>query len=362
MTSGADNEELFSREDPTLNSTATDNAGYLFPISEPAEQQMDTNILAQAKAAAPRLPNLLAYVVVHNGFLVDEYYAEARTPETKHHIRSITKSIMSALVGIALDKGYIESLDTPILHYFPEYTNSERERKAQITLKHLLTMTAGFDWDELTLDAEKEAIITDWFFGGKRAALYDAIQRPLTHEPGSTFAYDSPAADLLSVILTRATQQDVQTFARTYLFGPLGITDFDWEVDPAGFYRGSAGLVMRARDVAKLGQLYLQQGQWQQQQLLSPTWVAQSIHPHVVLGDGAGYGYLWWISNRDPLHFFSAVGFGGQLLMVAPTRRLVVVAQQHWWKITGETAIKNSTDFYQEIFMRVVESTQDNQA
>jgi len=327
------------------------------PLSDPATQQVDAQALIGAKEAASHLPNLFAYVAVRNGFIVDEYYARTRTAADKSHIRSVTKSVTATLVGIAIAQGYIESLDVPILHYFPEYRASDRDqRKSHITLKHLVTMTAGFAWDELTFDPEKSAIIGDWFFGGKRAALYDALERPLAHEPGSIFNYDSPTADLISVILTLATQQDVRSFAVDHLFGPLGITDFEWEVDPAGFYRGSAGLIMRPRDVAKIGQLYLQKGQWQQAQILSSAWVEQSVRAHMNLGEGAGYGQLWWVSDRESLHFFSAVGFGGQLLLVVPAHQLVVVAQQEWWQITGETAVKNSTDFYNNVFTKVVES------
>jgi CubicO group peptidase (beta-lactamase class C family) len=241
------------------------------------------------------------------------------------------------------------------LKYFPEYNARDSDkRKSRITLKHLLTMSAGFEWDELTFDAEKSAIVHDWFFGGKRAALYDALPRDLAHEPGTHFNYDSPVADLISVILTRAADQDLRSFAVEHLFGPLGITDFEWEIDPAGFYRGSAGLIMRPRDVAKIGQLYLQKGQWQQYQILPPAWVEESILAHVTLGEGAGYGLLWWVSERDQLRFFSAVGYGGQLLLVVPAQQLVVVAQ-HQWLLPAEAAVKNSTDFYNEVFLKIVE-------
>ena len=166
-----------------MDSTQNRNLLYELPISDPAAQQVDAKLLSAAKEAASQLPNLLAYLVVRNGFIVDEHYARSRTAAVKSHIRSVTKSVTATLVGIAIAQGYIENLDVPILHYFPEYSASDHdERKSHITLKHLVTMTAGFAWDELTFDPEKSAIIGDWFFGGKRAALYDALERPLAHE------------------------------------------------------------------------------------------------------------------------------------------------------------------------------------
>jgi len=334
----------------------TADARHELPLSTPAEQQMNEAIMCAAAEAATRLSNLLAYVVVRNGFLVCEHYYRGGTAATKHHIRSVTKSIMSALVGIAVDRGMITSVETRILDYFPDYHTGDSDRKSTITLDHLLTMTAGFEWNELTFDAEASKAVSDWFSGGKQAALYDALQRPLANEPGTVFTYDSPAADLISVILTRAAHQDVRGFAVAHLFGPLGITDFAWEVDPAGFERGSAGLVMRPRDVAKFGQLYLQAGRWEDQQLISPAWVETSTVSQVGLGEGHGYGRLWWVTDGGPIRFSCGVGYGGQLLFVVPSHQLVVVATHEWRDIGGETAVKQSTDFYNQVFVRVVES------
>jgi len=337
----------------------TTDARHQLPLSTPAEQQMNEAIMSAAAEAATRLSNLLAYVVVRNGFLVCEHYYQGRTAGTKNHIRSVTKSIMSAIVGIAVDRGMITSVERPILDYFPEYhTADSDDRKATITLDHLLTMTAGFEWNELTFDVEASKAVEDWFFGGKQAALYNALPRPLANEPGRVFNYDSPAADLISVILTRAVHQDMQSFAVAHLFDPLGITDFAWEVDPAGFRRGSAGLVMRPRDLAKFGQLYLQRGRWANHQLISSAWVGTSTVSQVALGDGHGYGRLWWVTDGEPIRFFAAVGYGGQLLLVVPSQQLVVVANHEWWDVPGETAVKQSTDFYNQVFVRVVESAQ----
>jgi CubicO group peptidase (beta-lactamase class C family) len=326
-----------------------------FDLSSPVEPPMHTAAFAAAASAAAVLPNLLAWVVTHKGRVVAEHYYAGATATSANHIRSVTKGITSTLAGIAVDQGAIPRLDTAVLEYLPECdTAGLDERKRAITLEHLLTMTAGFQWSELTFEEAALAEVSDWFGGGKRSALSDALRRPLACTPGTAFNYDSPAADLLSVVLTRATGRDLCTFAIEYLFDPLDITAFEWETDPAGFYRGSAGLVMRPRDLAKIGQLYLQRGEWHGRQIVSSTWIEQATKAQVALDGGYGYGWLWWVGNGAPVHFFSGVGYGGQLLLVAPALELVVVANHRWHDVPAGMAVKQSTDFYHQVFVRVV--------
>ncbi len=302
--------------------------------------------------AAVNLPNLNAFLVLRNGYLVHEFYAPGKTRETIHHIRSVTKSILSALVGIAIAQGTIEEIASPILDYFPEQPSDKFDSKLnQITIEHLLTMTAGFLWDE-----GDGAAVSDWFFSGKRNAVNDALTRPLVHEPGTVFNYDSPTADLLATLLARAVGRDLPSFAREHLFAPLGIHDFTWEQDSAGYYRGSAGLTMRPIDLAKIGQLYLQQGQWQSEQLIPAAWVQQSVVTQAVVNPAYGYGRLWWIQEHEAPRFYSAVGYGGQFILVAPEEAIVVVANHAWWGIAGDVAGKQSTDFYEEVFAKVLKS------
>jgi len=330
----------------------TDASNASFPQSTPLIEQMDPVLFAQATTAAATLPNLYAFLVLRNGYLIHEFYAPDKTRETTHHIRSVTKSILSALVGIAVDQGIIEEIDSPILPTLPKQLASKVDPKLNnVTIRHLLTMTAGFLWDE-----NDSKVVSDWFFGGKQTALNDALARPVVHEPGALFNYDSPTADLLATLLARAVGRDLKSFAMDYLFGPLGIHEFAWEQDPAGNYRGSAGLAMCPIDLAKIGQLYLQQGQWQGQQVIPAAWVAQATVTQAVVNPGYGYGYLWWVQEQETPHFYSAVGYGGQFILVAPAEGIVVVAIHEWWQIAGEAAGKQSTDFYGEVFAKVLES------
>ena len=145
------------------------------------------------------------------------------------------------MVGIAIDKGIIRSVNDEVLSYIPEVSTQDNNvLKQQITIRHLITMTSGFQWEETGA----------WFFNDTLAAISDAWYSPLASNPGEVYNYDSASTDLLTVVLTRAANQDAQTFATENLFSPLDITDFEWEKDPAGYYRGSAGLVMKAYDVA----------------------------------------------------------------------------------------------------------------
>jgi len=329
-----------------------DNTNANLPTATPLAQQIDPTLFAQATTAAANLPNLHAFLVVRNGHLIHEFYAPGETRATTHHIRSVTKSTLSALVGIAVAQGIIDRLDRPILDYFADVPLKNSDpRLAQVTVAHLLTMTAGFAWDE-----SDDKAVSDWFFSGKRSAIPNALTRSIVHKPGTVFNYDSPTADLLATLLARASGRDLHSFAVEHLFAPLGIQHFTWEQDPAGHYRGSAGLEMHAIDLAKMGQLYLQQGQWQGQQIIPAAWVEQSVVTQAVVNPAYGYGYLWWVQEQEAPHFYSAVGYGGQFILVAPKEQIVVVANHAWWEIDSEAAGKQSTDFHSQAFTKVLES------
>ncbi len=281
---------------------------------------MNQETVLKIQNTAADLSNLRALLVLRHGAVVCEYYDAETTSETLLQGRSITKSVVSALIGIAIDQGLIRSVDDKILDYFPEYTSSDGARhKRDITIDHVLTMTSGFAWDN----------DVSWYDDDAPAAEYHALDRPLRHLPGTVFNYDSAAADLLTVILTRVTHQSARTFASEHLFAPLGINRFDWERDPAGYDRGSAGLIMRPLDVAKFGQLYLQKGRWNGQQLIPQDWVEQSTTTQVRTPNGAGYGRCWWVENAGHSRQFSGIGFCAQYLTVMPHLELVVVAHHH---------------------------------
>ena len=186
---------------------------------------MNPKALAEAEEAAAQLPNIRSFLVVWKGDVVSENTYGGTTAETLHDLRSVTKSIISALVGIAIDRGIIRAVDDCVLDYLPELrSRADDERKAQITIEHLLTMTSGF----------RSAETWEWYFSDAPHAILDAWDRPMAANPGDTYAYESASMELLSVALARAADQDTKSFAVENLLAPLGITGFQWEQDPAG--------------------------------------------------------------------------------------------------------------------------------
>ena len=316
-----------------------------WPVSTPIEQGFNPEGLSQVEKMSAELDNIFALLVIRNGFIISENYYNGKSAETANHIRSITKCFLSPLIGIAIEKGFVESVNKNVLHYFPEYKESRMDsRKNEITIEHLMTMRTGFLFNE---DEE----IRKWIFDGKFSAEYDALKRKIQSQPGKIFNYDTPSVDLLSVILTKTTKQDTFSFAKDELFRPLGIENTEWERDPANYYRGGTGLVMRPRDVAKLGQLYLQKGKWRGHQIVSENWVEQSIIPYSKFKHGKGYCRLWWTRKTDKENLFFGWGYGGQYLIVAPKKELIVVTNTEW-NLPSEQARKQES-FLLELFSEI---------
>jgi CubicO group peptidase (beta-lactamase class C family) len=303
---------------------------------------MKLEAIAEAERVAAELSNIRSFLIMWNGSLVSENYYGGTTAATPQHLRSITKSIVSALVGIAIDKGLIGSVNDRVLDYIPELESQDNDiRKQHITIRHLLTMTSGFRWEEDKMD--------EWFSSDTLAAISDAWERPLTGSPGEIYNYDSASTDLLTVVLTRAAKQDAKTFLIETLFTPLDITDFEWEKDPAGYYRGGGGLIMRARDLAKVGQLFVQKGQWNRHQIVSQAWIEQSTAHQVRVNEIVSYGYLWRSRQVETTRHYYGMGYGGQYLMVVPGLNMVVVAT-HEWQVSHEQANQQKYDFTDRVF------------
>jgi CubicO group peptidase (beta-lactamase class C family) len=250
-------------------------------------------------------------LIVRNNHLVLESYFYPFSASIRHSLFSCTKSIMSALIGIARDKGYLDSLEHSVLDFFPEYSLKISDtRKQAITLENLLTMTTGLEWDE-GKDFPAYIRSSDW--------VQFTLDMPMVGKPGTVFNYNSGVSHILSAILQQVTGMSTLDFANKYLLGPLGISDFDWVTDPRGIHTGGFGLYLKPVDMAKFGCLYLQEGEWNGRQLISRTWVRESTRKHV---DSSGYGYQWW--THEP-NSFKASGFGGQQIYVIKDMNMVVV-------------------------------------
>ncbi len=247
-----------------------------------------------------------------------------------HTMQSVTKSVVSAVIGIAVGRNEFPSLDTPVLSFFdPAKVANLDDRKRRITLRHLLTMTAGFDWDEDLpyIDPKNTFSILiftpDW--------VQFTIDRPMAREPGEVFQYNSGETLLLGHIFRQATGVDLEEYAAKHLFAPLGIDNYEWKRTPFGLVDTQEGLFVSSRDIAKIAYLFLHQGRWDDRQVVPQEWVKLSLTPNKnVVDDGSiQYGYKWWLyryqfQGKDRIAFAGA-GFGGQRPIVLPELDLVLV-------------------------------------
>jgi len=259
-------------------------------------------------------------LVVRHGYVVLDAYFYPYTGETAHDVASVTKSITASLIGVAIEKGYLKSLDQPVLDLLPERTAADPfQIKRRIAVKHLLSMS-GFKSGSAPGEPELFAMIRskDW--------VQFALDLPMAARPGTEFAYCSCNTHVLSAILTRTTGMSTLNFARQHLFGPLAITQVFWPADPQGITHGWGDLQMHPHDMAKIGYLYLRGGRWGERQVLSPDWIAMATQKQVPLPGGrGGYGYGWWISSGEFSGMYAAKGRGGQRIIVWPKKDVVIV-------------------------------------
>jgi CubicO group peptidase (beta-lactamase class C family) len=312
-------------------------------IAGQAEVGLDPAQLCQLDAFIAQWPkaNIHAVVVVRNGKLAMERYFAGEDerwgdtlgrvtygPEVKHDLRSISKSVTSLLVGIALSEGKFPALDSPVFDAFPDYADLKTPDKARITFRDLLTMSSGLAWDEnLPWNDPRN---------NERALIMAAdpfrytLSQPVAFPPGAIYAYSGGGTSLIGETLIRSTGRPLRDYARDKLFQPIDAPDFEWlDAGVSGKLGAFGSLRMRPRDAAKLGRLLLTDGQWNGKQVVPAGWAAESTKPRI---NGEGlffYGYQWWLGrsfrNGSELHWIAGVGLGGQRLYVVPSLDLVVM-------------------------------------
>jgi CubicO group peptidase (beta-lactamase class C family) len=292
--------------------TSVGDGANVWSTADPGDVGIDERALEQLHGIVPtEFPNVRSWLVVRDGRLVFERYYGGAGANQVFDVYSITKSVTSGLVGITLADGKLESVDQRLVDFFPGYASGADARLRRVTLADLLTMRAGFVEEPIASSG-------NW--------IRTLMTRPLEHEPGTVFSYDSGSSHLLSAVLTKVTGEQAATLARERIFRPLGITGgWRWPDDGQGVSIGGDGLAMRARDLAKLGQLYLQEGRWNGTQVVPAAWVRRSTRPRANVGAGQGYGYQWWVQEGPRGRAYAALGFGGQAIVVLPALDLVVV-------------------------------------
>jgi len=296
-----------------------------WPVSTPAAQGLREDLLERAAHEVCTTNFVYSLLVARNGVLVSETYLNGVEADSLASTYSATKSFVSALVGIALQEGHIDSLDQRVLDFFPNYDVEEIDRKEDITIRHLLAMQSGFDEESnigLYLNLTPNMV----------AAIFGT---ELRFDPGTNFLYSTHGSHILSAILSRTTGTFTDRYAEEKLFRPLGITSFTWSTDQNGIPFGGAGLSLSARDMARFGQLYLQHGAMEERQIVPAEWVALSTQNCRAYTESweemtdVGYGFQWWTGKVREHALYFASGFGGQWIVVIPDLEMVVVSMMN---------------------------------
>ncbi len=313
--------------------------------ARPSEFGANPERLTQLDQYIQGVDNLLSILILRSGHILFEEYYHGGEQKNYHNVNSITKSVTSTLVGIALQEGHLAHLEQTLLSFFPDYASRlDDPRKQAITLRHLLSMSSGYR-------PSPDDVVT---FLEDTSSTEKMLQRPLLSTPGITYAYDDVSLHFLALILPSITHLSLASYGRSRLFEPLGIwqdeegstqpwkrgtftkeaphpfglwnndDDALWSVDRRGYYIASFGLQLTTREMAKFGYLWLNRGHWDGQQLLPEAYLHDAWTAHSITPQGDGYGYLWFLPEYNGYRVPCAVGYGGQLIAVVSDLDLVV--------------------------------------
>jgi hypothetical protein len=292
-----------------------------------------------AKKAYDSIPSLGSILVWQNNKIVCEEYFNGANDGTSFKVKSVTKSVVSALAGIANDYKLLPDLKTPVFNIFPEYATDFTKNKnigftelikandsvkRVITLRDLITMQTGYLWDD-------NSPLSSRVFNSSSDPVRSTLDLPFEAFPGTKFRYCTPASHIIGVVVSKSVNGNLKEFADTALFKPIGVTITSWSNDPLGRTMGGTELSMKATDMIKFGLLYLNEGKVNDKQIISKSWIQESTSEHVKLNEwdvlpGAnGYGYYWWRRKTNGYQAFVASGYGGQLICVIPDLQMVIV-------------------------------------
>jgi CubicO group peptidase (beta-lactamase class C family) len=313
-------------------------------VSTPAEQGLDPMLVAEMYYNAAELETIYSLLVIKNGYLIAEDYFNGGSVDQKDRLQSVTKSYTSALVGIALEQGYLSSVDQNMLDFFPEVADQITDlRKEQITIRHLLQMRAGYPWEET------DPALWDGLLSGHYPPLIEEF--PLIADPGTEFHYSNLSSNWLGIIVDRVTGMNLKSFAEEHLFSVIDVEAGEWGMDAEGHNNGCGDLHFSARDAAKFGLLYLDDGEYEGQQVISEDWVHDSLQtysedawPYKVGRNfnDIGYGYQWWSVVAGDHHYNLAWGHGGQqIALLDELDMVIVVTSDPFWLQHGDESWKH---------------------
>lgn len=304
-------------------------------VSTPAEQGLDPMLVAELYYNAAELETLYGLLVVKNGYLIAEGYFNEGSVEQLSGRQSATKSYTSALVGLALDQGYLSSVDQKMMDFFPEFAGQiDDSRKEQITIRDMLQMRAGYPWEE-----REPPYFDILFFSDNWHHVPHLVDFPLTSDPGTKFQYSNLTSHLLGVIVARVCNTDLESYAQENLFSPIDAEVGDWSRDADNYNFGALEIYVTARDMAKFGLLYLNEGEYEGNQVIPADWVRESLQRYSenINATGGypanwglsfsdiGYGYQWWSARVGEHHVNFAWGHGGNLIVLVDELDMIIV-------------------------------------
>lgn len=310
--------------------------GYLFFISSASSQDFGTKLDSAIRVADKIIEtdnrvffkNVESLIIYFQGKIIFEKYYHGYPKDSLHQLQSQTKSIVSLLMGIAVDHGFIKDENVPVSAYFPEYFGTGANLRSRLGIKDLLTMSSGFEWEEMIpLDDPKNDNIN--MYRSNNWLKY-ALTRSMSREPFSEFKYNSGCPMIVAGIIEKSTKMKLGDFAEKYLFGPLGIEEYYWLKDSTGFCHAGGGLFLKPRDMLKIGTVVLNKGKWDNSQIVSENWIKRATQSYFRTSfDNSGYGYFWWVremlnDEKKSKKVISAEGAGGQNLYIFDDNGMVV--------------------------------------
>jgi CubicO group peptidase (beta-lactamase class C family) len=311
------------------------------PYPEAVEQNIDDVQLFFAFVAAANISDMQGLAVARNSIIVaEQYYNDAGPdPDPDLHVMSVTKSITSMLVGIAIDQGFIESVDQTLSDFLEDEVDLINPKLGQVTIHQLLTMTCGHDWHEIGSESEYG------FWVNAPDQLDYIYAKPIVNTPGTVFNYSDGAAHLVSAILTKATGMSTYAFAKRNLFDPMGLGNRTWDTDNRNIAYGGVGLHIGIHDMIKFGYLVLNNGVFNGRQIVPSDWLNKAtsfqISTNNIVSFLSDYGYFWWLGHAHGHDFICANGYGGQFIFIVRSLNLVVCVRTNYRSRTATQAGDN---------------------
>ncbi|MBB6108139.1 CubicO group peptidase, beta-lactamase class C family [Mucilaginibacter lappiensis] len=320
---------------------------FIWNLSSFAQIQIDTISYIKNN------PLIYSLVISKNNKIIHQQYFNRQDSTTLFNDQSLTKSVTALLIGIAIDKGYIKSVDEKVADFFPELKMDTDKRKQDITIRQVMNQASGFYHEGVNVGALLSIPDPSGY----------VIKAPMVSDPGKVFRYNNAATHLLSVIITKSTHMDTRSFAKKFLFDPLGITTFDWKKMNDGYYDGCGLLSIRLRsvDMLKLGNLVLNKGVYRKQQIVPAKWINSIINPEVTYKtpwglDNSLYGLCWYHADYQGTKIIYALGWGGQFMFVIPSLKAVIMTNSG---VADATAIKEAALITGRLFPELLKQLQN---